>query len=390
MQKKFIARNLQAYAEKRLEHNPVVALLGARQVGKSTLAKQILKKHRHALYLDLEKSSDRQKIEADPELFLKLNQDKLICLDEIQFLPNIFQSIKGHIDQNEKNGQFLLLGSASVDLVRQSSETLAGRIAYIEIPPFVLTEIADLMSLTDHWLKGGYPRSLLQKDLEESMDWRRDYIKTFLERDIPRLGISVSPLTLEKFWRMLAHHHCQLANLSMLAKALGVSHHTVKSYMDILEQTFVIRTLRPYQSNEKKRLIKSPKVYIRDTGLLHTLLNLEQINDLLGHPVKGNSFESYVIENIIARYPRCNFFFYRDGSGNEIDLILQKGSKTVAVEIKCSSTPKLEKGFWNACEFLKPQKSFVIAMVDSTFPGSKGVEITNLQHFLALGDKLFG
>ena len=214
------------------------------------------------------------------------------------------------------------------------------------------------------------------------MSWRENYIKTFLQRDLPGLGISISPLILERFWRMIAHSHCQLLNLSNLAKALGVSHHTIKSYIDILEQTFVIRTLRPYQKNAKKRLVKAPKIYIRDTGLLHALLGLEQINDLLGHPVMGNSFESYVIENIMNHYPRWNCSFYRDSSGNEIDLILEKGNKLVAIEIKCSTSPELEKGFWNAHKFLKPDKSFVIALVDSTFPGPHPTVVTHLNDFL--------
>ena len=245
MQKKYIKRDLQDHIKKRLKHNPAIALLGARQVGKSTLAKQILSKYKNSIYLGLEKSSDRQKIALDTEFFLKLNKDKLICLDEIQFLPEVFTNLRSHIDECEENGQFLILGSASRDLIQQSSETLAGRIAYTEVSPFLLPEISHQTTLTEHWLKGGYPRPLLQLDLEESMNWRLDYIKTFLERDIPQLGFSIPALILERFWKILAHSHCQLINLSNLGKALGVSHHTVKSYIDILEQTFVIRTLKP-------------------------------------------------------------------------------------------------------------------------------------------------
>lgn len=382
MQELYLSRALQNHIQKRLNHNPAVILLGARQVGKSTLAQHLLKKYKNSLYLDLEKPSDRQKIESDPELFLKLNKDRLICLDEIQFLPEIFQTLRSHIDENKRNNQFLLLGSASRDLIHQSSETLAGRAAYIEITPFMFFEIDQIATLTDHWLKGGYPRSFLQHDLEESINWRKDYIKTFLERDIPKLGFSIPSVTVERLWRILAHSHCQLLNLSNIGKALGVSHHTVRFYIDILEQTFLVKTLKPYTANIKKRLIKTPKLYIRDTGLLHALLDIEEMNDLLGHPVIGFSFESYVVENITARYPKWNCSFYRDSSGNEVDFILEKGKKLIAIEIKASTTPKLEKGFWNTCGFLKPDKSFVVSLVEKPFPGPQGTIITNLSDFL--------
>lgn len=384
MQRKYLKRHLQSHIEKRLTHNPAVILLGARQVGKSTLARQILRKYKNSVYLDLERSSDRQKIAFDPELFLSSNRNKLICLDEVQFLPDIFQTLRSYIDENDRNGQFLLLGSASRNLLRQSSETLAGRIAYAEITPFLWSEVAHKVSLTDHWLKGGYPRSILQTDPEESLNWREDYIKTFLEKDVPKLGFSISAMTLERFWTMLAHSHCQLINFSQLGSSLGVSYHTIQSYIDILEQTFLIKTLRPYATNEKKRLVKTPKLYIRDTGLLHALLGIELFNDLLGHPVIGNSFESYVIENVIACAPRSRPSFYRDSSGNEVDLLLEKGSQLIAVEIKSSMTPKLSKGFWNAHRFLKPDKSFVISLVNSTFSGPDGIVVTNLSEFLKM------
>jgi len=362
--------------------NPVVALLGARQVGKSTIARELIREAPNALYLDLEKASDRQKVESDPELFFRANRDSLICLDEIQLLPELFRSIRSHVDENERNGQFLILGSASRDLIHQSSESLAGRIAYLEITPFSYGELPGTISLEDHWVRGGYPRSILQADAEESFEWRLNYIKTFLERDIPQLGFSIPAKTLERFWTMLAHTHGQIINYSNLGKALGVSHHTVKSYIDILEQTFVVGTLKPYSTNLRKRLIKSPKVYIRDTGILHALLGLEDLNDLLGHPVSGTSFESYVIENIRVRFSRWNLCFYRDSTGNEIDLILQRAGRTIAVEIKSSTAPKPEKGFWNAHSFLSPDESWIIGQVDSTYPGPAGTTVTSLAGFL--------
>lgn len=385
MQKKYIVRKFQELIEKRLEHNPVVALLGARQVGKSTLAKEIIKNYPNSVYLDLEKTTDRLQIETDSELFLQQNKGKLICLDEIQRLPEIFRTLRGYIDQSGENGQFLIIGSASRDLIRQSSETLAGRIAYIEITPFQYLEIKNECTMIDHWLKGGYPKSILQKDVDESIDWRNDYIKTFLERDLPQLGFLIPAVMLDRFWRMLAHSHCQIINYSNLGKSLGVSHHTVKSYIDILEQTFIVKTLKPYYSNNEKRLVKSPKIYIRDTGLLHTLLGIDNINTLLGHPVTGNSFESYIIENVLINAPRWDYSFYRDSSGNEIDLVLEKGMKKIVIEIKSSTAPKLEKGFWNSVKFLKPDEMWVIAQVDSTYPGPDGVKITNLDLFLREG-----
>lgn len=382
---KKIERLFQEQIEMRLKHNPVVALLGARQVGKSTLAKRIMESYPNSIYLDLEKRSDRNKIENDPELFLSHNKGKLICLDEIQMMPEIFSVLRSHIDENERNAQFLILGSASRDLIQQSSETLAGRIAYIEITPFHFKEIKNDIPIQDHWLKGGYPKSILQNNLDESVNWRNDYIKTFLERDIPQLGFTIPAITLERFWRMLAHTHGQVINYSSLGRSLGVTHHTIKSYVDILEQTFVIKTLEPYSSNEGKRLIKSPKVYIRDTGLLHALLEIENMNSLLGHPVVGHSFEFYVIENIIMNAPKWRYSFYRDSTGNEIDLVLEKGLRKIVIEIKSSTSPKLEKGFWNSTKFLKPDEMWVIAQVDSTYPGPQGVKITNLELFLKDG-----
>jgi uncharacterized protein len=381
MQKK-IKRSFESQIQKKLQNNPVVALLGPRQVGKSTLAKGIIAHYPHSIYLDLEKASDRSKIEADPEFFFRQNPGKLICLDEIQLLPEIFMAIRSYVDESDKNSQFLILGSASRDLIKQSSETLAGRISYIEITPFHFLELDEIVKQEDHWLKGGYPRSILQEDLEESFDWRENYIKTFLERDIPQLGFSIPAKTLERFWQMLAHTHGQIINYSNLGKSLGVSHHTIKSYIDILEQTFVIRSLSPYFTNEKKRLIKSPKIYVRDTGLLLTLLRIADFNSLLGHPVYGVSFESYVLENILINCSRWKTSFYRDSVGNEIDLVLERANKLIVIEIKASTSPKLESGFWNSVKYLNPVEMWVISLVEEPYVNQDGVQISNLKCFL--------
>ncbi len=365
-----------------LEHNPAVALLGPRQVGKSTIAKEVVTKYPGAIYLDLELDSDRTKLEHDPELFFQLNPDVLICLDEIQFLPEIFRVLRGVIDKHERNGQFLILGSASRELIKQSGETLAGRISYMEIAPFSRNEIREHSDLFKYWVQGGYPRSILAEDETLSFDWRVDYIQSFLERDLPLLGFRIPSTTLKRFWVMLAHSHGQVANLSNLGASLGVSGHTVKHYLDILEQTFLVRVLQPYHTNEKKRLVKSPKIFIRDTGLLHALLKIETLNDLLGHPVAGSSFEGLVIENLIRQYPRHTPYFYRDSTGNEVDLVLIKGMEKLVFEIKLSTAPKITDGFIKSVKFLKPDQQHLIAQVDMPYPGKNGLNITNLDECL--------
>lgn len=373
-----IARTYPEQILKRLENNPAVALLGPRQVGKSTLAREITTHYKESIYLDLELDSDRAKVESDPELFFTANKNAFICLDEVQFLPGIFRTLRGMIDKRGVNGQFLILGSASRDLIGQSAESLAGRIAYVEIRPFSRLEIMHECDLHQYWIRGGYPRSLLAPNDEVSFDWRDDYIKSFLERDLPSLGFHVPATVLRRFWTMLAHSHGQVINYSKLANSLGVSGHTVKHYIDILEQTFLIRLLQPYHSNEKKRLVKSPKLYIRDTGLLHALLKIETLNDLLGHPIAGHSFESLVIENVLDKYPRHDCYFYRDSSGNEVDLLLVKGLEKIVFEIKSSTAPKPERGFWNAVKYLQPDHMWLVGQVDGAYPGQNGLKVTNL------------
>ena len=336
---------------KRLQTNPAVALLGARQVGKTTIADMIQQHFPKTIYLDLERPADLNKL-SDPEAFFKQFNDHLICLDEIQRAPDIFPILRGVIDRGHRNSQFLILGSATRDLLRQSSESLAGRISYIEITPFNHLEVA-LLKTEEHWLKGGYPRSLLARDNETSVQWREDYIRTFLERDIPLLGFHIPAATLGRFWRMLSHCHGQILNASKLADSMGVSSHTIRKYIDLLEQTFLVRVLPPYFGNIKKRLVKSPKVYIRDSGLLHTLLNIETMESLFAHPIYGTSFEGFIIENILAEFPRWQPFYFRTSNGAEVDLILKKGEKTIAIEIKSSTAPKLSKSFFNAIEMIE-------------------------------------
>lgn len=373
----YIPRNNVEKIKRKMAAMPAVAILGPRQCGKTTLAKAIIKKLEASVYLDLERRADLNKLR-DPEAFFNLNADKLICLDEIQRVPELFTELRSRIDRVGSNGQFLILGSASPQLIKQTSESLAGRIAFVELTPFVLDEVAkdkNFETLRQLWLRGGFPRSYLADDDRFSFEWRQDFIRTFLERDIPQLGIRIPAQRLERFWRMCSHIHGQLLNRSSLGSSLGVSHHTINSYLEILEQTFLLRVLPPYHSNIKKRIVKSPKVYFRDSGLLHALLDIETHNDLLGHPAYGASWEGFVIENTIAMLPDWKPYFYRSASGAEIDLILEKGLKRIALEIKASSAPDVKKSFWTALKDLNISKAWIVAPVETAYPYKNGVHV---------------
>lgn len=364
-------RQLLSELIRRLHTNPAVALLGARQVGKSTLAQMVTEHFPNAIRLDLERPADANKL-VDPEAFFQQFGDRLICLDEIQRAPGLFTVLRSVIDRNRRNGQFLLLGSASRDLIRQSSESLAGRIFHLELTPFTRAETRDI-DINRLWLRGGYPRSLLNVDDDASFQWREDYIRTFLERDIPQLGFHIPANTLGRFWRMLAHVHGQTLNASRLADSMGVSGHTIRKYIDLLEQTFVVRALPAWSGNVGKRLVKAPKVYIRDSGLLHALLGIETMEDLFSHPAYGASYEGFIIENILAQLPRWQASFYRTSSGSECDLVLERAGRRIAIEIKASTTPRLSRGNWNALETLQPDSGIVISPVDDAYPLGQGV-----------------
>ena len=367
---KYIPRKIVPTVRRKLRDIPAVAIIGARQCGKTTLAKKVIAKNKSAIYLDLEKNSDLNKLQ-DPEAFFRLNAHRLICLDEIQRIPELFPLLRSMIDENNRNGQFLILGSASPGLLKQSSETLAGRISYVHLSPFVLSELqAERDGGLDRklWLRGGFPRSYLARAEPSSLEWRQDFIRTFLERDIPQLGFQIPARRLERLWQMLAHIQGQLLNSSKLGESLGVSHHTVRTYLEMLEQTFMLRILQPYAANLKKRLVKSPKIYIRDAGILHALLDIETQNDLLGHPVYGASWEGLVIENICSTYPEWRPYFFRSSSGAEIDLILTKGQRRVAIECKASSAPQVRRGFFNALKDLEIKEAWVLAPVSGSYP----------------------
>ena len=348
------------------------------------MAGQIVKKISQSVYLDLENPKDLAKL-SDPLAFFSLHNEELVCLDEIQRTPELFTILRSVIDERSRNGQFLILGSAGRDLIRQSSESLAGRIAYLDLTPFLLSEIEALQkgNIRRLWLRGGFPRSYLAQDLDISFAWRQDFIRTFLERDIGMLGFRLQPVRLGRFWKMCAHSHGSLLNASKLADSLGVSSHTVRSYIDLLAHTFMLRVLLPDAPNLKKRLVKSPKIYIRDSGILHALLDIRADDDLLSHPILGASFEGFAMENIIAFARNYEPSFYRTSAGAEIDLILRRGKRTLAFELKSSSVPSVSKGFWNALEDIAPDAAYVVAPVNESYPMKGKVMVSPLQEIIA-------
>ncbi len=377
----YIERLLSDQIRNSLDRNPVTAIIGARQVGKSTLAKKIVEQYDKWLYLDLEKPSDRILL-TDAESFFYLHKRKTICMDEIQLSPDIFSIIRSVVDDSSFRGKFLVLGSASPELLKQTAQTLAGRISYFELTPFLWEEISGLRTLQTYHLRGGFPISILAETDEIAFEWLDNFIITFLERDLRTFGFNLPPDTLHRLWKMIAHVHGQIINYSQLANALGVSQPTVRYYIDVLSKTFMLRTLQPYYANVKKRLVKRSKIYIRDTGILHALSRITTFDDLYAHPLYGVSWEGIVIENIIQKYKQWESFFYRTASGDEIDLVLEKGRKKIAIEIKTSASPKLTKGFWRALEVLQPDETYVIAPVRQTYPLNKDVWVYRLEDFL--------
>ena len=376
----YLQRKLQDSILEHFNDIPITAIIGARQVGKSTLAKLLLKNKKDIIYLDLEIRTDKQLLE-EPIQFFNINRSKIICIDEVQLLPGVFSEIRHFVDNNPKV-KFLILGSSSPELLRQSSETLAGRIFYYELPPLLLSEIEGTAALETYWLRGGFPKSLLARNNRLSFVWLENYIKTFLERDLWLFGFNIPPNIMNRLWEMLAHINGQVLNYSQLANSMGVSQPTIKHYVSILHHTFMLRILPPYITNIKKRLIKSPKVYIRDTGILHTLLNISSFQELYSHPIYGSSWEIIVIENIISVYASWKYYFYRTSNGAEIDLILIKGSKVIAIEIKSSTTPKITKGFWQALNDIKATEAYVIAQVKMPYPLKGNVMVYPLMDFL--------
>lgn len=360
----------------RLQEFPAVAMLGCRQVGKTTLALQISKEFKkEAIYLDLERPSNLAKL-AQPELFLQKQAGKLVILDEIHLAPKLFSVLRSLIDERrqngEKSGHFLILGSASPDLLKQNSESLAGRISYVELDPFnvIETRAAKINDYLDQlWVRGGYPDSLLAKSEQASLDWREAFITTYLRRDLPDLGPNLPSELVYRLWRMLALDQGNQINLSKLSGNLSISSTTVRNYIDTLTDLFLVRQLRPFHGNVKKRLVKIPKIYVRDSGILHSLIGIKDYNDLCSNPIYGRSWEGFVIEQILEHTPpQTAASFYRTSAGAEIDLVLELPNKKIyAIEIKRTVEPQISRGFRSACEAIEPDQKFYVIPTKDAF-----------------------
>ena len=369
-----------------LSYFPVTGIIGPRQVGKTTIAITLSNKiKKEAIYLDLENPQDAAKL-SDPVLFFKQNEDKCVILDEIQRQPQLFPILRSMVDQHRVPARFILLGSASPDLIRDTSESLAGRIAYQELYPFNLTEVSTEQydDVLKHWFRGGFPDSFLAPSDGLVSKWQTNFIQTYVERDLPLLGLDINRNVIRKIWTMSAHIHGNVLNMSNIGRALELTSTTIKKYLAFLEGAFLIRQLQPYSVNIKKRLVKSPKIYIRDSGVLHKLLAINSISELLTNPMVGNSWEGYAIEQIVQNIDDdTSAYFYRTHEGTECDLVLVKSGKpTFGVEIKYTSSPKVTKGLLQAYEDLNTSKNYIITPNTDEYEIKEGIIVCNLVTFL--------
>jgi predicted AAA+ superfamily ATPase len=380
-----IKRILESNITDALEFFPTVAILGPRQVGKTTLAKQIASTKKNvALYLDMEKTADRNKLK-DAHSYLETYKDRCVILDEVQLLPNLFSELRPLIDEYKKPGRFILLGSASPSLVKGVSETLAGRISYTELTPFGLLEIPRNIARQKHWLYGGFPDALLAKQDKQTWAWTDSFIRSYIERDLEFLfGVNLSSSIIQKLWNMLAYVNGGIWNAEVFARSLGVTAPTVLRYVDYLEGAYLIRRLQPWYINASKRLVKSPKVYVRDSGILHSLLRLSSIDDILSHPAAGASWEGYVVEQIYQFKDRSiDMYFYRTHDGAECDVVLVRGVQPLAcIEIKLTNAPSISKGFYTSAVDLKVNNKIVITPSSEEYVSKDNVVVTSLYKFL--------
>lgn len=377
----YLPRLLESEVNHSLERNSATAILGPRQCGKSTLARHILSRFPDVLYLDLELPSDLQKLE-DAEWFLSSQKERLVCLDEIQRKPELFPILRSLIDNTGRPGMYLILGSASRDLIKQSSESLAGRISYKRLTPFLWREVRQYTTIEKYLSRGGFPPSLLSKLDKDSFQWRRDFSQTFLERDLLQFS-GFTSATMRRLWQMLAHHNGQTVNYSRLGESLGVSHTTIRRYIDLLESTFMLIQLPPYSGNTMKRLVKSPKIYLSDTGMTNVLLNLRNFEQAAGHPVFGSLWEAMVLTNLKGHYPSLEYSFYRSTRDAEVDIVLTDGKKVLAVECKASMSPDLTRGNFTALEDVKPAYTFVAAPVEESYPVRESVDVVSLDTLIS-------
>lgn len=380
-----IQRNVEHILLQKLIRSPAIAILGPRQVGKTTLARGLKCDGLKSVYLDMENPEDQNKLQ-DAFSYLTLHEDNRVIIDEIQLMPELFAVLRPLIDAKRIPGRFILLGSASPVLVKGVSESLAGRITYIELTPIGITELPEHLDYKANWFRGGFPEALLVSEDAYAIDWLNDFIRSYVERDLATLfGVSLSSVTLRNFWSMLAHSNGNLLNAEVFARSLGVSATTVMKYLDFLEGGYMVRRLQPWFVNAKKRLVKSPKTYIRDTGILHRLLNIANFDALYGHPGVGGSWEGYVVEQIFQAKPNhIDLFFYRTQAGAECDLLLVEGITPIAcLEIKLSNAPVVSRGFVNCMQDLNPKFSFIITPQSDTYTVSHNVTIISLFDFIS-------
>jgi uncharacterized protein len=380
-----ITRTLQADISRLLKAFPAVCILGPRQVGKTTLAKTLAGTFKKAaLYLDLENPLDQRRL-ADPFTFLTDNADRCIILDEIQVMPHLFAVLRSVIDANRRNGKFILLGSASPQLVKGVSESLAGRIAYRELTPLNILELPDSINKNKHWLRGGFPSSLLNRSEAMATEWMNGFIRSYIERDLTVLfGVEFTASITTKLLSMLAHTHGQVWNAEMISRSIGITGPTVNRYIEFLQGAYLIHKLQPFHINTKKRLVKAPKIYIRDSGMLHAISNIGKMNTLRGHPIAGNSWEGYVVEQVLQAMPAgLQLYYYRTQAGAECDIVLARGVHPIAsIEVKLNNAPTITKGYYQSIDDLKTKKNFVVVPDVENYKTTNGILICNVADFM--------